>query len=336
MYKAKTVALTNAFFKNFTGSELATLDAAKYFLKKGCRVYVFCFSKGGRLMKAAPGKLKVINILKQKIPKIKADILYGNHWAVMTKLLADKNFSANKIIHLSLSPYHEFEREPKYAKLLSKCLGNSWETAQVRRRENPGLEIQVFNNSVTPDFFKHHAKPREHLKSLAIVGNNKVFSPDGEFAKILKARGINVVFFGFGGVEKMLTPCDLLQFDAVFTIGRTVQYAMALGIPVFCYDRFGGPGYIKISNWAECEKLNYSGRTAICPAGDFESQLVKNHDVGKIADDLIGGYSEARRDLRSLRQIARERYDLFKNIESALNDLPDSLLAREDLGEEIP
>lgn len=331
----KTIAFTNSFYKNFTGSELAVFDAAKFFLKQGYKVYIFTFNKGKPLMSKIPDGIKVINILTEKIPKLNVDILWGQHWAVMTKLLSDSNFTAKKIIHFSLSPYHFYEREPEYAKLLSGCFGNSWETASVRMQENPGLNIGIFNNSVTPDFFETIAKPGSNLKRLAIVGNNKVFSPDGDFVNNLRANGIEVEVFGFGGTQQILTPDNLVNFDAIFTIGRTVQYALSLGIPVFCYDRFGGPGYINTSNWQECEKMNYSGRTHLCNEEDLEKTIIKNHDIKKLTNDLINNYSKTLIDLPDLQKIAKERYDLFANIEYILQELPDSEISYKDIECEI-
>lgn len=327
----KTIAFTNSFFKDFTGSELAVLDAAKYFIKNGYRVYIFTFDSGKPLLSEISSEITVINILKDKIPNLKVDILWGQHWAVMTKLLENQNFYAEKIIHFSLSPYHEYEREPKYATSLSKCFANAYETAFVRENENPNLKINIFNNSVLPEFFNISAKPNSILKKLAIVSNNGVFLPGNKFEKLITKNNIEIKFFGTNANKKIITPNDLIGFDAVLTIGRTVQYAMALGIPVFCYDRFGGPGYINLSNWQQCEKMNYSGRTVICRNEDVEQQLINNHDIKKIVNDLINNYSKTLNDLSQLQEIARDRYNLFKNIEVALENLPNSNLTMDDI-----
>jgi hypothetical protein len=333
----KTAVLTNLFFRHLTGSELATLDAAKYFLSRGYKVYIFCFEKkNGPLMDVLPRGIEVIDILAEPIPEISADVVWANHWAILTKLLSHENFKAKKIVHLSLSMYLDEEREPKYAEKLSKLLANSWENAQIRSAENSKLKIEVFNNAVTPDFFMSVKIPLQRLKKLAVVSNNGALCPGGDFDAELRRRGIEPTFFaGFGMESKIITPAELLTFDAVLTIGRTVQYCMAMGIPVFCYDRFGGPGYINLKNWRDCEKMNYSGRKRLYGKDEVDSIILASHDAKKIADDLVGGYAEALRDLPKLRRIARRRYDLFRNIGHTLRGLPNAKIARDDVEMEI-
>ncbi|MCL2889969.1 MAG: hypothetical protein FWF34_01810, partial [Alphaproteobacteria bacterium] len=319
-----TVVLTNLFIKNVTGSELATLDYAKYFTARGWRVIICCFQYGQPLSGEIPSNIKIINILEQPVPKVNADLLWGHHWAIMTKLLADKNFSAKKIVYISLSPYEVAERLPAYAGLLSKRLANSWETKMVRRQSG----IQVFNNSVTPDFLAANAAPGARLRKLAVVSNHDILFKDAEFKKILKSHGVATTFFGGHAGMKSITPADLLKFDAVVSIGRTVQYALVLGIPIFCYDRFGGPGYITLDNWRANEKMNYSGRAQPASSGNVNKLLIKKPDAKLIAHQLINDYGAARMYAPELQKIARKRYDLFRNMDKVLaGKLPDARIS---------
>ena len=53
-----------------------------------------------------------------------------------------------------------------------------------------------------------------------------------------------------GSEKPAITSAELLDhYDCVISIGKTVQYCLVQGIPVFLYDRFGGPGYLNESNY---------------------------------------------------------------------------------------
>ena len=64
---------------------------------------------------------------------------------------------------------------------------------------------------------------------------------------IARQRQFNISYFG-GKNNVRITPDLLLKFDLILTIGKTVQYGLVLGIPVYNYDHFGGDGYITLQN----------------------------------------------------------------------------------------
>ncbi|MBD2488092.1 glycosyltransferase [Aulosira sp. FACHB-615] len=99
----------------------------------------------------------------------------------------------------------------------------------------------------------------------------------------------------------------LSSYDAIITIGRTVQHCMALEIPVFCYDHFGGPGWLTPDNFQIAEWFNYSGR---CCYQRFQSE--------QIMDSLINGFIESKKYLSFFKNYAIENYSLTKNVETVL------------------
>lgn len=120
---------------------------------------------------------------------------------------------------------------------------------------------------------------------------------------ILKKLGIRVRYFGFKGVQKRLFPVDIQQVDAVITIGKTVQYAIKVGVPVYCYDHFGGPGWINSENFERAEMFNFSGRCC---------NLKKTPMV--ISDEIISGHRKAACDIMTIRDNIKEKYSLEKFI----------------------
>jgi hypothetical protein len=69
----------------------------------------------------------------------------------------------------------------------------------------------------------------------------------------------------------------------VVTIGKTVQYGLACGVPVYVYDKFGGPGYLDRTNFAAAKRCNFSGR---CCRRKLEP--------AQIGAEIVEAYNDAR------------------------------------------
>jgi hypothetical protein len=93
-----------------------------------------------------------------------------------------------------------------------------------------------------------------------------------------------------GATVRRVTPELIHEHDAVVSIGKTVQYALAAGVPVFCYDHFGGPGWLNDGNVEAAARHNFSGRGFT--ARDSASELVEEIGDGyRAARAGVGGLS---------------------------------------------
>ena len=120
-----------------------------------------------------------------------------------------------------------------------------------------------------------------------------------------------------GGMHGQCVNAELLKkYDVVITIGRTVQMGLVMGIPVYCYDHFGGPGYITTENIDFNEFYNFSGRQE---ENNFTE--IKVHDFGKIFDDIYSNYEKVCLQQPKLLEIARQRYNFRKNLDTILKDI---------------
>ena len=75
---------------------------------------------------------------------------------------------------------------------------------------------------------------------------------------------------------------DLHGVDAVVTIGHTVQKALSRGVPAFCYDHYGGPGYILPGNAEQAADDTFSGRGSSIRGG---AEIAEDRDW--LVDDFI-------------------------------------------------
>jgi hypothetical protein len=110
---------------------------------------------------------------------------------------------------------------------------------------------------------------------------------------------IKTIIFRINHKYILITSKILLQYDAIITIGKTAQFALALGIPLYNYDYFGGPGWITPHNLDLEESYNFAGRKM------NHNELQKDSET--IAKEIISG-EEVSTYQNHLSKMARERY----------------------------
>lgn len=255
----KRILLTNHRLCNYAGSELVTLDLAAEFKKRGCHVVVGCFELSSQLEFLFNDiGVKCIDLNCGEVPE-NFDVHWGHHFTTFDKCMIDISIRSPRVVFSSLSPFEPLECPPIFANYLTAILANSEETASQLIVHGVQKErIILFENSVPDYYFDLSIKPKTALERIAVISNHV---PD---ELILSTRQLQlraqIDFYGINHTHVHVTPELLSQYDLVITIGRTVQQCFALGIPVYCYDRFGGPGYIDPAMFDLAASFNFSGR----------------------------------------------------------------------------
>lgn len=293
----KTVIVTNNCLKFYSGSELIAIDLCDYFITKGWNVYLCAFEIDYPLVKHLNLQVKRVNLKKEPIPIKQADLIIGHHNNVIDKVL--ETVKCNIVIQNSLSVLSGIE---DYSSKATKLLANSWET-KIIKQSKVSLPIEMFVNSCNNSYFQKEKHLNSKISEIAIISNH-------QWHKGLKKPNLDII----GSFNSRFVNVELLlQYDAVITIGRTVQQCLCLGIPVYCYDHFGGPGYITLDNIDFNESLNFSGRQEI------GKTVEKNdHNFEKIFADIYNNYDTICKQQTELRRIARQRYNFNKNLDNVL------------------
>jgi len=296
----KTVIVTNNCLKFYSGSELITLDICDYFVKKGWNVYLCAMDIGSPLSKHINPKVKQINLKKQPIPIKQVDLIVGHHKNVIEKVL--QTVKCNTVIQNSLSVYGGIE---DYSSKATKLLANSQETKTIKQTKI-NKPIDVFVNSCNQEYFQQVKILKKDIKYIAIITNHSWYNG-------ISRPNLHII----GGRKSAFVNAKLLlQYDVVITIGRTVQQCLCLGVPVYCYDHFGGPGYITLENIDFNESLNFSGRQK---AGNTIEK--KDHNFAKIFADIYGNYDKVCKQQAELVKIARQRYNFNNNMDKVLKEI---------------
>ena len=309
-YDNQKILITNHFLKEFSGSEIAVYDVAKEFITLGFKVTLGSFTFVSPL-KDLFDELDCNFIDLNKIDDSyddKFDIIWAQHFTTIDKILLETKISSNFIIYSSLSPYEALESPPLSSQKINLFLANSFETRDKLLDMGLSSEsIYILPNPVSDDFFRININSLDKLERIAIVSNH---IPD-EIRKAisyLKNDNIDVVLYGIEGVFELITPNILEQYDAVITIGRTVQYCLSMGIPVYCYDRFGGCGWITSTNIEEASKFNFSGRCTN-----------RKLNVNEIIKEIKENFNIAKSNIDSNRKFAEENYKLKYHLSYILN-----------------
>lgn len=255
------ILLSNLHLKEFGGSELVTVELAEYYASLGHEVTLYSPKIGTPLLET----IKRTNIkLTSNVPvasELKTfNIVWSHHG-----LLLDQINSFNKLPHQTIVANHMSsyvrEEEPKYdPSLVDLILANSEETRQAMGAEYQ-VKCQLFQNPA-PLTKEPICKIKERSTLLAMsVSNHR---PAELLSFMLEQAGSKIAFTLYGK-HTNYTRIDgklIRQINPDFIIcnGKTVQYAMEAGVPVFLYDQFGGQGWLTEENFEVNEYHNFSGR----------------------------------------------------------------------------
>jgi len=251
----KSVLITQGELMNYAGSEIVALELAEYFSQKGSDVQILTNYIGSPIAKEFR-KLKSVTVQTDpsKINYEKLDLVWIHHQLIPQQILdlAQQHKLHAKIIFHHMSPYHplEFPFAPRVEQYLADLiLFNSHETQKAIESKLSTIKFNgALMNNPAPDFYSNSTGRKGHQdtpRNILVVSNH----PLDEFVEIIelaKAEGMTVRRIGGAArhEQRRVNLKDLEWADVVLSIGKTVQYAVVSGVPVFCYDQFGGPGYL--------------------------------------------------------------------------------------------
>ena len=313
MEYTKKILITNYALADLAGSEINCLSIANALLEKGFYVEVATLSTGDPIIgEFYKNNIIVRDILHQELEFMEYDLIWAHHYLILDYLIFYKNITAKKIIYSSLSPFEGLEAAPAYVNKLSLCLANSEET--IQRLIEEGIDkakIRVFPNYAPKEFIKAMKSDNSGELNKICVISNHIPEELGNAVKILQSEGVLVDIYGRGYISKLIEPKILRDYDAIISIGKTIQYGMAMKIPTYCYDIHGGPGWLNSDNYEKAYKFNFSGR-------GFNKLSTE-----KIIETIKSGYTRAVQDLGLLRKFILENCVLDKNIDKVLEYLSD-------------
>lgn len=305
--KLKRALIASHSLQDFAGSEIFTLELAKELRGLGWQVSIAALLTGEPILSEfTRANFQVLNCteLASKEDTQFFDIAWIHHAPVFYEIFLIQKIQAARVIFCSLSFFVPLETPPENIEVIDILLANSAENRAflISHANFTEKEISVFTNSAPSEYWTrsrtHHASS---LKSVAVVSNHPC-QEVLDAMQHLQAHGIQTAHIGRDGEQTLISPHVLLSWDAVITIGKTIPYCFALKIPVYCYDHFGGPGWLTDQVFELAAEKNFSGRGFL------------QKTAQEIATELAAGYPDAVTKLEALHEHASNVYDLAKNL----------------------
>lgn len=306
------VLITNYFIRNYTGSEINALQLCNALKNLGINADVATFFFDEPLKQIFEENDITVKILfNAELELEKYDLIWAHHIHTINHLIFHHQLESTKIIYSCLGPFSPLAVPPYYHNELNSVLSNSEGNTSVLLAEGVAREkIHYFPNYAPQEFFKQYkASPSTSLHKVGIISNHPP-SEIQDFTKLARDSGLQVDIIGAEGQRVYVTPSLLNNFDAIISIGKTVQYCFALKIPVYCYDHFGGPGYITKENLPTSQYYNFSGRG-----------IGRKLSGKELFNDITHSYPSAISSLDFLYEYSAEHFMLEKNIEVLLGKL---------------
>ena len=312
----KRVLIAQPFLHAFGGSELIALELAEALRSVGCSVDVVSWSVSDawreRFRDVADAEVfeHDTDSFAARLVSAPPHLVWSHQGFIPERLVREPG--STRFVFAHLSSFHPYESP--FSPELELSLADhiyivSPEAAEELVDDGPlrGADperVSILRNPAPEEF---HAWPGSGLReadaelgNLLVVSNHfpeevkQAIAELRDRGVLVKAVGVNQP--GVDSAPERITAELLSQFDAVLSIGKTVQYALAMGIPVYCYDHFGGPGWIGQQTQRLAESKNYSGR-------GFDAKTSES-----IAEELVQGFSEAAAFTTSTRGEWRLRY----------------------------
>jgi hypothetical protein len=284
--------ITQNHMIELAGSEILTLEPAEALSRREYAVTVFSHVVGDPIARVARERGISLTDDPNTLDGLQVELAWIHHQVIPDTLMSAINGPRGLVVFGHMSPIEPLELPflPDIeGRIADVVVANSDETAAALRAFDVGDPPLVVLGNPAPDSFwdalRSHPKT---LRRLLLVSNHlpaELCLAAGR----LRAQGLEVVHIGWPDSIVPVGPEEVAAADAVVTVGKTVQYALAVGRPVFCYDAHGGPGWLSSGNLSQARWHNFSGR----PFGAMSAD--------EIVRAIFDGYEQANSEIDVLR-----------------------------------
>ena len=291
--RGKRFLITQNSLVHLAGSELVTFELARFLQESGATVVVYNYYSGEPIQKYfVDAGIRLITDSNPDLHASDFDYVWVHHQVIpqsfTLELASKQNRHHPTFIFHHMSPLPTFPIERPYIYDLENRLSSRslFVSKGVEAAVSPLIASSVskmlFCNPAPPEFAQYNFEPSHSLKKLLIVSNHPPREVQ-EMRGILRRMGVESIVLGEGGEDREpITPSLLASFDAVVTVGKTVQYCLSMGMPVYIYDIRGAAGYLDDDNFEQAAWYTFSGRNN---PGQLSPMA--------LANDIASGYGTA-------------------------------------------
>lgn len=316
--RGDVVLITQSQLTRYSGSEMALLELVDHLTSRGTRVIVVAHVASAELLAdlTASGRVEFYEstdpALDDRLRQVTLSYAWIQHQVIPESILRGEIGCPIVFAHLSGSLMIEFPLLPDVeAQLASVIAFNSQET--LDKQSESGLlalfesERLVVLGNAAPDAFSTIELRTPDTRPVLQVISNHIPTELLEAVELL-SDDFDVRLIGRertkGAEPERVGPDLIADGDAVVSIGKTVQYALLAAKPVYCYDYFGGPGWLTNENVERARYFNFSGR-------GFDAR-----SATEVANDIRVGFAHAREWATERRLWAKDNFGLAARVDS--------------------
>lgn len=327
-FQGSKVLITQAHLVRFMGSEMVTLELAEFFANAGADVVIGTQTFGGPIKSdfdALPVRVYELNDdqLDMNLADRLPDIAWIHHSIIPRRLMRSPGETTFIFNHMSAYTAAEFTLFPTIERDFSSAVlfvSPEARTAHLATGLYDGIpqdRIQIWANPAPQRFSEIVLSDLPVRPRIAVISNHLA-------RELIEAVDLLQSTFEFsligaqtehGAKPRRITPELLGEFDAVVSIGKTIQYALVAGIPVYCYDHFGGPGWLNETNFDLAAETNFSGRGS------------NTRSASELASELREGFEGARAEAGEFRKNRLALYSLPERMTELVNYVESSAVA---------
>lgn len=287
------VLITQMHLLRYMGSEIVTLELAEYLAGQGAEVVIATHSLGYPIRQEFD-RIDGVTVfelwdaalaanLEARLP----DLAWIQHSIIPVPVLERADEILFVFHHMSSILPAEFTMAATLETALATAvLFESPRSLEIHR--DTGLyedidsdRLQVMGNPA-PAPFGAIQRTASERRRLTVVSNHIPSELVEAFAGLREHFDLDVIGSQteLGATPRRVSPATLENTDAMVSIGKTVQYSIVAGVPVYCYDHFGGPGWITRENIEDTRWENFSGRRAgTKAAADIVTEITDGFDA---------------------------------------------------------
>lgn len=323
------VLITHSIISRIMGSTVVALEVAEYLKAHGADVLVYSpFTAGAALRLFSDRGIPTVTGDDPKLSPSDFDLVWV-HSQVLPLSFVRELDDPGKVpwpafVFNHMSSLDEASDEFAWMLGLEELLSSlslfvspaAREANEAYFRQPPPLAL--FENPAPSGFCSLDHRPGPAPQRVLVVSNH-IPAELNQACDQLASQGIEVVRTGEGSsLYTLVTPELISQFDVVVTIGKTVQYCLVAGVPVYVYDHFGGPGYLDSENFDALAWRHFSARDCSPLSPD------------EIAQGVLAGYAAAVEFQQRHRRDFIERFALDGALPRVLAEVQPRQLGRVD------
>lgn len=253
----------NHFFGEFTGSEINALQLCVALREAGHVADIGTFELRGPLLERARSHgIDVLDLVEDDGPPLDYEVIWAHHAPLLTHVVFRRILAPCRVVFSSLSPLTAMESPPTYVADLPRVLAHSpYNVDYLLGLGLPEERIHYFPNFASEAFFARQRPAQAGGLGRIVVVSNHPPDEVRQMAATARQDGLTVDFIGQDHRTVYVDETVLPAYDLVISIGKTVSYALAQRVPVYCYDHFGGPGYLDADNFERARHGNFCGRS---------------------------------------------------------------------------